>query len=312
MTTGRLTYPHRRRGLDHDWFAFEPTHQRPRVSWPDGKRVALWITVPVELFPLDAPAQPFRPLGAPTLAYPDLWNGSSRDYGLRIGIYRIMRVLDDLGLRATAAVNSEIAEKYPRIIDEIAQRDWEFVANGVNMGHLHHGGLGRDAERELIKKARATLTQASGRPVSGWHSPGRSHSPNTLTLLAEQGFTYVTDWANDDMPYGVTTPAGRLCAMPLAYELSDRHLLVQHNLTVDDYVEQNLRAFDRLTLEADHYDSGRVLSLSVTPWILGYPHRIAALRRLLGHVLEGASVWCATGIEIAAAFTAPATAGNAG
>ena len=122
MTTGRLTYPHRRRGLDHDWFAFEPTHQRPRVSWPDGKRVALWITVPVELFPLDAPAQPFRPLGAPTLAYPDLWNGSSRDYGLRIGIYRIMRVLDDLGLRATAAVNSEIAEKYPRIIDEIAQR----------------------------------------------------------------------------------------------------------------------------------------------------------------------------------------------
>ena len=106
----------------------------------------------MELFPLDAPAQPFRPLGAPTLAYPDLWNGSSRDYGLRIGIYRIMRVLDDLGLRATAAVNSEVAEKYPRIIDEIAQRDWEFVANGVDMGHVHHGGLGRDAERELIKK----------------------------------------------------------------------------------------------------------------------------------------------------------------
>jgi allantoinase len=312
MTTGRLTYPHRRRGLDHDWFAFEPTHQRPRVSWPDGKRVALWITVPVELFPLDAPAQPFRPLGAPTLGYPDLWNGSSRDYGLRIGIYRIMRVLDDLGLRATAAVNSEIAEKYPRVIDEIAQRDWEFVANGVDMGHVHHSGLDRDAECELIKRARATLTQASGRPVSGWHSPGRSHSPNTLTLLAEQGFTYVTDWANDDMPYGVTTPAGRLCAMPLAYELSDRHQLVQHNLTVDDYVEQNLRAFDRLTLESDHYDSGRVLSLSVTPWILGYPHRIAALRRLLGHVLEDASVWCATGIEIAAAFTVPTTAGNAG
>ena len=116
----------------------------------------------------------------------------------------------------------------------------------------------------LIKEARATLTQASGRPVSGWHSPGRSHSPNTLTLLAEQGFTYVTDWANDDMPYRVTTPAGRLCAMPLAYELSDRHLLVQHNLTVDDYVEQNLRAFDRLTLEV------RSLRQRTRSFALGY------------------------------------------
>ena len=96
-----------------------------------------------------------------------------------------------------------------------------------------------------------------------------------------------------------------------AYELSDRHLLVQHNLTVDDYVEQSLRAFDRLTLKSDHYDSGRVLSLSVSPWILGYPHRIAVLRRLLDRVLEDASVWCATGIEIAAAFAAPATAGTA-
>ena len=302
MTTGRLTYPHRRRGLDHDWFAFEPTHQRPRVSWPDGKRIALWITVPVELFPLDAPAQPFRPLGAPTLAYPDLWNGSSRDYGLRVGIYRIMRVLDDLGLRATAAVNSEVAEKYPRIIDEIAQRDWEFVANGLDMGHVHHGGLSIDDERELIRNARATWAEAGGAPISGWHSPGRSHSRNTLTLLAEQGFTYVTDWANDDMPYTVTTPSGHLCAMPLTYEWSDRHLLVQHNLTVDDYVEQILQASSQLRAEAERYNGGRILSLSITPWILGYPHRIAALRRLLAKILDSGSVWPATGSEIVAVF----------
>ena len=63
MTNARLTYPHRRRGLDHEWFPHEPTHKRPAVTWPQGKRIALWITVPVEYFPLDAPAQPFRPLG---------------------------------------------------------------------------------------------------------------------------------------------------------------------------------------------------------------------------------------------------------
>jgi hypothetical protein len=124
-----------------------------------------------------------------------------------------------------------------------------------------------------------------------------------LTLLAEQGFTYVTDWANDDMPYWVTTPSGQLCAMPLTYEWSDRHLLVQHNLTVDDYIEQTLRALDRLIVEAERYGSGRVLSLSITPWILGYPHRIAALQRLLHQILNKGSVWPATGVEVVGVFT---------
>ena len=82
------------------------------------------------------------------------------------------------------------------------------------------------------------LTKATGKPVLGWHSPGRSQSDHTLTLLAERGFQYVTDWANDDMPYMVKTKAGALCAMPLTYEWSDRLLLVQHNLTVDNLVHE--------------------------------------------------------------------------
>ena len=115
MTNARLTYPHRRRGLDHEWFPHEPTHKRPAVTWPQGKRIALWITVPVEHFPLDAPAQPFRPLGALPLGYPDLWNYSNRDYGARIGVYRIMKALDGFGIRATAAVNSAACTLYPRL-----------------------------------------------------------------------------------------------------------------------------------------------------------------------------------------------------
>jgi allantoinase len=298
MTTARLTYPHRHLGLDHDWFSHEPTHKRAAVTWPDDKLVALWITVPVEFFPLDAPPQPFRPLGGLPLGYPDLWNYSSRDYGARIGIYRIMRVLDRLGLRATAALNSAVVTQYPRLFDELAQRGWEFLANGVDMGHVHHGGLALDDERALIKRAQETLVQATGAPVKGWHTPGRSHSQNTLTLLAEHGFEYVTDWANDDMPYMVATKAGALCAMPLTYEWSDRLLLVHHNLTVEDYEAQVMAAFDRLRREADQYESGRILSLSVSPWILGYPHRISTLDRMLTRILEPGSVWHATGIEI--------------
>ena len=302
MTTARLTYLHRRRGPDHDWFPHEPTHRRAPVVWPDGKRIALWITVPVEFFPLDAPPQPFRPLGGLPLGYPDLWNFSNRDYGLRIGIFRIIRVLDAFNLRATAAINSHVVSQYPRLVDEMALRKWEFVAGGVDVGHVHHGGLGIEEERELIATARDTLARVTGTPVNGWHSPDRSQSQNTLSLLAELGFQYVTDWANDDMPYTVTTTAGSLCALPLTYEWSDRLLLVQHSLTVEDYEAQVLQAFERLHSEAGERQCGRIFSLSVSPWIIGYPHRIRALERVLARILDIGSVWHATGLEIVDTF----------
>jgi allantoinase len=301
MTADRLTYAHRHRGLDHGWYVHAPTAKRPPLAWPEGRRIALWITVPIEFFPLDAPASPVRPLGGLDRGYPDFWTYSNRDYGARIGVYRIMRVLDGLGLRATAAVSAAAATHYPRVIDEIVRRNWEIAANGIDMGHVHHGKLDVEQEREWIRGAREILIKTSGRVITGWHSPGHSQSANTLPLLAENGFDYVTDWVNDDMPYVMKTAAGPLCAMPLTYEWSDRVLLVQHNLTVEDYEAQVLQAFHRLHAEAGQR-GGRILSLSISPWILGYPHRIGALERMLGKILDAGSVWHATGAEIVDAF----------
>ena len=302
MTADRLTYPHRRFGLDHDWFVHESTFKRGPLVWPEAKRIALWITVPIEFFPLDAPALPVRPLGGLDRGYPDFWSYSNRDYGTRIGVYRIMRVLDGLGVRATATVNAAVATRFPRVIDEIMRRSWEIAASGIDMGRVHHGKLELTAERELIQTTRETLTRSSGKSMVGWHSPGHSESPNTLMLLAENGFEYVTDWANDDVPYMMKTAAGPLCAMPLTYEWSDRVLLVHHNLTVEDYEAQVLQAFERLHGEAGRLGSGRILSLSISPWVLGYPHRIGMLERLLRKILATGSVWHATGMEIADAF----------
>jgi peptidoglycan/xylan/chitin deacetylase (PgdA/CDA1 family) len=298
MTDDRLTYRHRRRGLDHNWFEYEAIFGRAPLAWPGGRPVALWISVAVEFFPLDAPALPFRPLGGLDRGYPDFWSYSNRDYGNRIGIYRIMRVLDGLGLRATAAVNAAAVRRFPRLITEIVRRDWEIAAHGLDMGHVHHGALAAVDERAMIEETRDTLTQATGLAVKGWYSPGRGESIDTLRLLCENGFEYAADWANDDLPYMMKAGAGTICAMPLTHELADRVLLVHHNRTVEDYERQVLEAFHVLETEAERY-GGRVLSLSLSPWVIGYPHRIVALERILASIMKSDAVWPATGIAIA-------------
>jgi allantoinase len=298
---GYLSDEKRRRGLDHGWFVYRSVRERPKLRWPGGARIALWITVPVEFFPLDAPAQPFRLVGALDRPYPDLWAYANRDYGNRIGIFRIMRVLDRFGLRATAAVNSDIAIRYPKLLDEIVRRNWEVAASGVNMSQVHHAGLAREAERDLIASAAAVLRRASGQPVEGWHSPGHSESLNTLALVAAEGFRYVMDWINDDLPYAMHTDGGPIHSLPLTHEWSDRNLLLEHALSIEDYEAQVLGALRCLDEEAKD-GSGRVLSLAVTPWITGYPHRIAGFARLIGAILASGSVWPSTGADLLAEF----------
>jgi allantoinase len=307
MTADRFSYPYRRRGLDHDWFAHAPTIRRKPIVWPGRSRVALWITVPVEFFPLNVTELAARPLGTLDRGYPDYWSFSNRDYGLRIGIFRIMRVLDRVGLRATAPVNGAAATRYPRVMDELLQREWEVMASGVDMGQPHHGRLSVEDERQLIRSGHDALTATTGKKISGWHSPGHSQSAQTLLLLAERGFDYVADWVNDDLPYVMTTSAGQLVSMPLTYEWSDRVLLVHHNLSVEDYELQIMNAFHRLHAEADQH-GGRILSLSVSPWVLGYPHRISALEHVLARIMKAGSVWPATGAEIVASFKSQAPA----
>ena len=140
MTTDRLTYPHRRRGLDHDWFLAR-ADVRASAGRLAGRQAAsrCGSRCPSNFFrSTRRRSRSVRSAGS-TAGYPDFWSYSNRDYGTRIGIYRIMRVLDSLGLRATAAVNATAATRYPRVIDEIVRRNWEIVANGIDMGHVHHG-----------------------------------------------------------------------------------------------------------------------------------------------------------------------------
>lgn len=297
-------YPQRRHGLDHDRFPMRYLKDAAPVTWPGGAKVALWITVHLEFFPMNMGKTPFLPAGAPEKPYPSHWDYAIRDYGSRVGIYRIMKVLREAGCTASAATNAEIAIRYPALLQEVVAQGWEVVAAGTDMGALIHGDLPEADERALVARSLDTLRAASGQPVTGWHSPGYSQGARTPDILAENGVTYATDWVNDDMPYRMRTVSGDLVQMPLTWFLSDQQILLNQHQRAEEFEHQLDAAFRCLRDEAARTGGGRILSLALTPYVIGQPYRIAALKRLLGTILASGDVWCATGTDIVEAWAA--------
>jgi peptidoglycan/xylan/chitin deacetylase (PgdA/CDA1 family) len=297
-----MQFAHRGYGMDQRWYEWSMLHQREPVRWPDGARVAVWVNVALEFFPLDQPAQPFKAPGGMVTPYPDLRHYTLRDYGNRVGVFRVFRLLDGLGMKPSVSFNSKVAERYPRLMDEVVSRGWEVVANGVDMGRLHHGGLDADTEAAMIDESLDGLRSMSGQPVTGWLSPARSESGNTLDLLAARGVDYVCDWYNDDMPFPMTTANGVLHAMPLSHELDDQTVQLHYQQSEHSFVDQVSDAMAVAHRESST-DDGRILSLTIHPWMSGQPHRIGALGRALENLASYDRVWMASGADILAAFT---------
>jgi len=205
LPTDYLDYPLRRHGMDHDRYDWSMLPQRPPVAWPGGARIALWVSVSLQWFPLNMKGQPFKPPGAMQTAYPDLRHYTLRDYGNRVGIHRVMQALARHGIRASAPCNAAVARRYPSLIKACLDQGWELLGHGLDMDHLHHGALPVEEERAWIRQSLDILQEATGAPVRGWLSPAKSQSHATLDLLAEAGLDYVCDWVNDDMPYPVRT-----------------------------------------------------------------------------------------------------------
>ena len=296
-----LKYPRRGYGMDHDLYDWSALPDRPKVTWPGGARVALWIILVAEWFPLNAVNKPFLPPGGLDRTYPDLWNYTLHDYGNRVGIYRQYRMLEDLGLRASVAINSALAERHPFLLADTVRRGHEVIAQGVDMNHLHFTGMPIEQEAAQIKQSVETLRRMSGQKVRGWMSPAKAESANTLGLLAKQGVEYVCDWPNDDMPFALKGPATGLTMMPHASELSDLWCLHQWHQTTDEFAEQIADQFRLLYAEAAK-SGGRIMTLTFHPWITGQPHRIRPIRAALRAILGHAGVWPATGAEILDAF----------
>jgi peptidoglycan/xylan/chitin deacetylase (PgdA/CDA1 family) len=299
-----LEYPLRKRGMDHDIYPYRALPTAKPVQWPGGARVALWIVVHVGHFPMDMPLKPFIAPGGMERPYPSFWDYTQRDYGNRIGIYRMMKAMAARNLTATALLSAALAPLYPALMDDIEAAGWEPACAGLDMGHLHHGQTPEAEEAATVKRAAALLRARFGDAVRGWHSPAHSESPRTLDLVAADGFDWTSGWLNDDMPYTMATSSRPLLAMPLPQDLADQKMLLQQTMATEDFCNAVLAAHASLDAEAAATGGGRILTLSVTPWLMGQPHRIRAFGAMLDAILAKGSVWNASGAEIAQAWQA--------
>lgn len=301
--TDPLHYPVRRHGMDHERYAWSMLALRKAVRWPNGKSLALWVNVGMQFFPMNPQKKPLPVAGNMTMPYPDLRHYSLRDYGNRIGIYRLLKAFDRYGVKPTFAFNTRLAERYPPLLREIVERGDEIQCHSWSMDTAHAGGLDAAAEAELVKRAIVRLRELSGHTIRGWISPGRIESALTPELIKAEGIEYFCDWVNDDMPYRFETANGPLWAMPLSTELEDRFVLMDNLHPAQSWAEQVIDACDLLLQEAQN-EGGRILSLSVHPWVLGQPHRIRYLEQALEYVTAQPGVWSASAGEILDTFAA--------
>jgi len=291
------TYPHRREGYDHDLYPWSNMHERAAVVWPKGS-VAVWLCVSLEWFPI-TPDGPFKAPGHMVTPYPDYRHYTVRDYGSRVGVWRMLDAFKAAGVKVSFATNAAIAERYPELIQAVMADGHEIIAHSTDMNGTITSQLSKDAERALIADSLSRIEAACGVKPTGWHSIARSQSFNTLDLLAEHGLKYTCDWVNDELPYRFNNGVVNL---PLNTELSDRMIVSTQQHSAQGWAQMMRDSFDWLAAEAKGTaytrGGGRMLPMQLTPYIMGLPYRIGALEDLLADFADREEAWFATGAEI--------------
>lgn len=294
-----LEYSRRRQGYDHKLYPYAPLHTRPAIQWPGGKSVAVWLCVSVEWFPITPADKPFRAPGHMQTAYPDYRHYTARDYGNRVGVYRLLDAFAKAGIKASFAVNAAIAERHPALVQDIASAGHEIIAHSNDMNGTIASTLPREEEEALIAASLQRLEAATGRRPRGWLSIARSQSFATHELLKAAGIEYCCDWVNDELPWAFNNG---LINLPLNHELSDRQILNVQQQTIDSYAEQILDAHDWLAGEARASGGGRMLPLHLTPYITGLPYRMDTFEGLLAELTARPETWFARGADIIDSF----------
>jgi peptidoglycan/xylan/chitin deacetylase (PgdA/CDA1 family) len=295
-----LQYPKRRYGMDQDLYAWRPVGNRKALALPGAKILGVALIVPIEHHGLNPSGKPFKHPGAMVTPYPDLRHYTTRDYGNRVGVFRILDALANVGLNATFPVNAQALDRLAPLVDAITTAGHELAAYGLSTDHIHFGGLPVETEAQWVDEVKA-LFKGAGHDPQVWMSPARQQSFSTLRLLAKAGFRTCLDWEMDEVPVAVSTDAGPITCLPLSNELDDRLLLIDRRQSEEDWLAQILAAIDCLCEEPDRFGA-RTLAITLTPYVIGQPFRIKALRALCARLASDPRLVCAGVSDLTAAY----------
>ncbi|WP_146591921.1 polysaccharide deacetylase family protein [Puniceibacterium confluentis] len=260
---------------DHGRYAFSPIPARPDFDWPGKARLAVYLGMNLECFDFGSGLGAELAPGGPQ---PDVLNYAWRDYGNRVGVWRMLELFDRLGLPCTALVNSAMYDAAPGVVEAFRGRGDEIAGHGRSNSE-RQGSLDARGEAALIVDATQRLHREEGRRPKGWLGPWISQSRVTPDLLDEAGYDYLLDWCHDDQPVWMNTRAGRILSVPYPQELNDIPQIIGRKREAAEFADMILDSFDVMLAESARRPL--VMGIALHPYIMGQPHRLKHLDRAL-------------------------------
>jgi allantoinase len=268
--------------------AFSPMEHRVPLKFPDGVRLVVWPLLALEEWDLARPMARMvisPPQGQPQL--PDLPNWSWHEYGMRVGFWRLRRMLQRLGISPTVTLNARVCETYPQVVEACMQSGWELNAHGYDQVPMHK----LDDQRAVIAKSMDIIERFSGRRPRGWFGPGLTQTFETLDYLSEAGVEYIGDWVLDDEPVTLKTTHRPVVALPYNFEIHDIVMMaLQHHPS--DMVYR--RAMDQFKwLYEESAERAKIMAIACHPYLSGVPHRIGYVQEAFEEILgyDGVVAW---------------------
>lgn len=262
----------------HDRYDHSSIVDRPVYDWPNGARLAVYVAMNDEAFR-------FGTGRGAAIAPPDQAQSHSvyswRDYGNRVGFWRLMELFDELDIPVEHQINTALYDQCPEVVARIRARGDEILGHGITNSDAQEM-LSEADEAAMILHVTGTIARHEGAPPAGWMSPWLSNGPHTLDLLQEAGYRYVMDWTMDDQPVWMRTRAGRILAMPYPVEANDNRALVWYRYTSGEFADMIVDGFDEML--AQSRGQPLVMPISLHPFVVGRPYRLRQLRRALQHI----------------------------
>jgi len=291
--------------VTNPFYDYSPIVRRPQLALPGGARLAVWFGIAVEHYPFGKPGISLVPYTAELV--PDAINYGWRDYGPRVGAFRLMDIMTAAEIPVTCIVNSDACQAYPELIEEALGRNWScWVAHGDN-NSTWQVNLEPDVEVELVEKVTRDIENATGARPVGWIGPALTGTMNTNDILAELGYRYTIDWASDDQPYWMNVASGSLAYIPYSRELNDLPAFLLFHQTGAEFAQSILDAVDQMLAESTN--SARVLGVGLHPFLVGQPWRAIHLARALEELRSREGIWLTTSDAIADWFFMTSRAG---